>query len=206
MRQSGICSVLKRLAHRLESRSVLFSDLFAEKPHLADRRLLESKIFPYIAERSDLYRILFVGCKFYTTRYEHFFRKKEYWTLDIDPAERRHGAKRHIIAPLKDLDQHVENCYFDVILCNGVLFPGAIDTLEEAEASFCACLRGLRSRGLFLLGWNDTPDLRPVLPEEIKSLRDFCPYVFPPLGSDRFDTDTTYRHVYNFYIRPEPQP
>jgi hypothetical protein len=76
MRRLGIYSALKGFVHFLESRSIFFSDLLAEKPRLADRRLLELNILPYIAWRSDLHRILFIGCEFYTTRYERFFRNK----------------------------------------------------------------------------------------------------------------------------------
>ena len=72
--------------------------------HLSeDRRLLETNILMYLRDDPAINRILFVGCEWYTKHYEKFFKYKDYWTLEIDPAKRRYGGRRHIVDLLKNL-------------------------------------------------------------------------------------------------------
>jgi len=54
---------------------------------------------------------------------------------------------------------------------------------------------------LFLLGWNDVPEHRPLAPADSESLRLFDPHAFPPLGVSRLLTDNPNRHTYNFYAK-----
>jgi SAM-dependent methyltransferase len=177
--------------------------IYVDTFHLTDdRQVLEKAIFPYLIARPELQRVLFIGCEWYTKHYELIFRNKEYWTLEIDPSKRKYGGKHHIIDALKNLSLYVEPNYFDLIVCNGVFLVTAIDTYEEAEPSFESCFQHLRSGGLFLLGWNDTPELCPYPLEESSTLKKFHPYIFPPLSAIQYYTDTPQRHVYNFYTRP----
>jgi len=167
-----------------------------------DRILLESTIFANLRDDADMNRILFVGCDWYTKPYESMFQTKEYWTLEIDAKKRRYGARRHVADALKNLGHHVKAGYFDAIVCNGVFMRTAIDTREEAEPSFEACHRCLRPGGWFILGWNDTDELRPYRPSESPALAAFEPAVFPALGVSEFLTNTDYRHTYTFYKKP----
>jgi hypothetical protein len=169
---------------------------------LEDRQLLLTVIFPYLLADPGIRRILFVGCEWYTRHYAAIFRSKEYWTLEVDGEKRKYGAQRHIADALRNLPRHVAPGYFDAIVCNGVFMVTAIETREEAEPSFQACRACLRQGGLFVLGWNDTAELRPYPPEESEALAQFERFVFPPLATDRHVTDTGYRHVYSFFVRP----
>jgi SAM-dependent methyltransferase len=167
-----------------------------------DRRLLETVIFRYLADEAAAERLLFVGCDWYTKPYERLLPATEFWTLEIDPDKRRYGARRHITDSLRNLDLHVTPGYFDAIVCNGVFMRTAIETREEAEPSFAACRRCLRDGGWFVLGWNDTDDLRPYPPAESDELAKLERAVFPPMGVQEYLTDTTIRHTYTFYRNP----
>jgi SAM-dependent methyltransferase len=167
-----------------------------------DRRLLETVILTHLRDNPAVKRILFIGCEWYTKPYESQFRSKEYWTLEIDPNKRGFGARRHVVDALRNLERHTPADYFDAIVCNGVFMKTAIETREEAEPSFDACWRCLRSGGWFVLGWNDTEELRPYPPSESPALAAFTRAPFPPLGASEHRTDTSYRHTYTFYRKP----
>lgn len=168
-----------------------------------DRLLLERVVFSYLNQQTDCRRILFVGCEWYTKHYEKAFAHREYWTIEPDPTKARFGGPRHIVAPLRALAVHAERDYFDVIVCNGVFMITAMETRDEAEPSFDACFETLRPGGLFVLGWNDTAALRPYPPADSAALARFEPFVMPPLGVAVHRTNTDYRHVYNFYLKPD---
>jgi hypothetical protein len=171
--------------------------------HLSeDRKLLESVILGYLRDDPGVKRLLFVGCEWYTKPYASLFQSKEYWTLEIAPGKRCYGAPLHVVDALKNLERHAPANHFDAIVCNGVFMKTAIETREEAEPSFEACRRCLRSGGWFVLGWNDTDELRPYPPSESPGLAAFEPTVFPPLGVSEHLTDTSYRHTYTFYKKP----
>lgn len=169
---------------------------------LPDRQVLEETILPGFRDDPAVRRLLFVGCEWYSKPYERVFRNEDYWTLEIDPAKRWYGSRRHIVDALRNLGDHTESESFDAILCNGVFMKTAIETREEAEPSFAACLRALRPRGWFVLGWNDTDELRPYPPSESEALAKFERAEFPPLGVDEYRTKTPYRHTYTFYRKP----
>jgi hypothetical protein len=195
-----------------ETRNAVRDFLRARAPFLArhigtfhlseDRKLLESVILTYLRDDPAIKRILFVGCEWYTKPYESLFRSMEYWTLEIDPGKRRYGARHHVVDALKNLERHAPAEYFDAIVCNGVFMKTAIETREEAEPSFEACRHCLRSGGWFILGWNDTHELRPYPPGESPSLAAFTRSVFPPLGVSEHRTETSYRHTYTFFTKP----
>lgn len=167
-----------------------------------DRVLLETVILPYLAKSPEVTKVLFVGCEWYTKLYESLFVSKEYWTLEIDPDKRPFGARHHIVDSLMNLGRHVPSGYFDAIVCNGVFMKTAIETREEAEPSFAACRDALRPGGWFVLGWNDTDELRPYPPSESAVLATFKPAIFPPLQVGEHRTDTSYRHTYTFFRKP----
>ena len=164
-----------------------------------DRRVLEQIIFPGLLADSSIRTVLFVGCDWYTKQYERVFSPKvDYWTIDPDPARRRHGGKQHIPAPLEELESHFPRDKFDLIVCNGV-YGWGLDEPATCESAFAQCHACLRDGGLFLLGWDDLPARTPVPVAELASLNLFAPWRFPGLDSSRYLTDTPYRHSYAFY-------
>jgi hypothetical protein len=170
-----------------------------------DRRLLEKIILAHLATDPEVRRVLFVGCDWYTKPYQRLFAMKEYWTLDVDPDKRRYGGPRHVISALRDLQRHAPPGYFDVIICNGVFMKTAIETFTEAEPSFSACFNCLREDGVFVLGWNNTYELRPYPPSQSPALAKFERLSFPSLGVSEYATRTPYRHTYTFFRKPKTQ-
>jgi len=166
-----------------------------------DRRVLETLIFPCYRALPSVRSVLFVGCDWYTRHYERtFFRGTDYWTLDPSPRARRFAGRHHVVGALEQLDEFFPEQRFDVILCNGVYGFG-LDERQQCERAFELCHSRLVDGGHFLLGWDDIPARTPVPLGEIRSLRLFRPFLFPPLGVSRYVTDTPYRHTYDFYCK-----
>lgn len=166
-----------------------------------DRRILEQVVFPYFADDIKFYRILFVGCNYYTWHYKRIFGKKEYWTIEPNRNRAMFGSKRHIIGFMREIDQYFKEGSLDVIICNGVLGLGLNDP-QEIEESFRKCFFCLREGGVLVIGWNDIKE-RVFLPlDKSKSLQQFQPFVFPPLGKSKYPTQTYKNHTFNFYVKP----
>ena len=145
-------------------------------------------------------RVLFVGCDWYTRRYDRVFAAKEYWTIDKSRRQATFGSARHVIDSLANLERHFPPGQFDLIVCNGVVGFG-LDDREEAERSFAACRDALRPGGVLVLGWNDVPRRRPFAVEEVVEAAGLRPHVFSPLGAARHLTRTRNRHIYSFYVK-----
>ena len=166
-----------------------------------DRRVLEQIIFPYFLSEDTYERVLFVGCHWYTKGYnERFEKTKNYWTIEIAPSRKRYGTKQHIVDGLQHLSKYFEPGALDLILCNGV-FGWGLDGKADVEQAFLACRYCLRKGGVLVLGWDDIEERRPFPLEECQSLRALKRFVFPPLGTAEYRTDTPYRHTYTFYIK-----
>jgi SAM-dependent methyltransferase len=172
-----------------------------------DRRVLERIIIPYFLDESDFCNILFVGCHWYTKGYNRWFeqKKKNYLTIEIDPSHRRYGAKQHIVDGLQNIAKHCKPGSLDLIICNGV-FGWGLDDRRDIETAFEGCFDSLRDGGALVIGWDDVEQHRPFRLEECQSLRQFQPFVFPPLASANFVTDTSYRHTYSFFTKPKMTP
>lgn len=168
-----------------------------------DRRVLEEVIFPYYVSLPGIHSVLFVGCDWYTKHYSKvFFHHQEYWTIDVQPAARKFGARKHIVDSLEFLNRYVPTERFDLIVCNGVYGFG-LNTLEQCEHAIAHCYSRLKRNGHFLFGWTDVPARTPVSLDNIQSLKRFQQYSFPPLGTWRYLTDTPYRHTYDFYRKDD---
>jgi SAM-dependent methyltransferase len=166
-----------------------------------DRRVLEQVVFPFYADRADVKKILFVGCQWYTKHYQRsFFPQHVFWTMDPDKRSRKFGSRRHVMAPLENLDEFFPEDYFDLILCNGVYGYG-LDASQQCELAFEHCHSRLRTDGHLVLGWNDVVVETRVRMEDVASLRRFRKFTFPAFGSWRYLTDTSYRHTYDFYVK-----
>ncbi len=170
------------------------------KKHTEDRRVLEKEIFPYFVSLPEFYRILFVGCAWYTRGYNTIFQNKDYLTLEIDPGEAKYGAKKHIIDSIENINRYFHEGELDLIICNGV-FGWGLNEKTRVEEAFHRCYSSLRRGGIFILGWNDIPERRPFSLAECQSLNLFDPFIFPPLSTSQYLTNTSNRHVYTFFVK-----
>jgi hypothetical protein len=172
------------------------------KMETEDRRVLEQTIFPYYVSLPTIKAVLFVGCDWYTKHYaKTFFRRYDYWTIDILESSRKYGSKQHIVDSVEYLDRHFPEDRFDFIVFNGV-FGFGLDSKEQCEHAFGHFYTRLRPNGHFLFGYTDVPPRMPIPLESIESLRQFKKFTFPPLGTSRYATATPYRHTYEFYRKP----
>ena len=167
-----------------------------------DRRILEKVIFPFFVHSHDFQNVLFIGCDWHTKGYEDIFKDKNYWTIDFDPVQAKFGARQHVNDRLENLSLHFEENIFDLIICNGVLGAG-LNLEKHVEKAFLECFYCLRDGGIFIVGWNDISERRPLPYENIEALKLFEPYLFGPLSTTQYLTDTSYRHTYNFYIKTD---
>jgi SAM-dependent methyltransferase len=168
-----------------------------------DRRELEQIIIPYYTSQPDVQTILFIGVAWYTRHYpQRYFRGKNLWTVDIDPAARKFGAKQHVTASVADLAGHFTPATFECVIMNGVYGHG-LKQLDDCEAAFAACYDVLRPGGHFLFGWNDVPEYSGAPLESILSLQAFEPFELPPFGVHRHVSDPVTRHCYQFFRKPK---
>ncbi|MBW4634494.1 MAG: class I SAM-dependent methyltransferase [Iphinoe sp. HA4291-MV1] len=175
-------------------------DLYLDSP---DRLVLEDVIIPYFISRSEYHKILFVGCEWYNKPYRQLFRNQEYWTIEIEEWKKRYASKRHIIDSLLNLDLHIENNYFDIIIYNGV-FGHGINSREDVEESFNQCYKALREGGILVFGWNNVPQYTPIpVTTECENLKKFDDYFFEPLSTSEYLVpNTEFKHTYHFYKKP----
>jgi SAM-dependent methyltransferase len=170
-----------------------------KRPRYSDRRVLEQIIIPLVLSRFRPRTVLEIGREPYEAFYNEFFVGRELWTIDRDAARRPFGARNHIVDDAANLRNHFPERYFDFVLMNGV-FGWGLNDPGAIERAFAAVHAILAPHGLFVLGWNDTPDLVPVPLEQVDALRDFIPFFFAPLNGSSFRC-STYQHTYNFYTR-----
>lgn len=165
-----------------------------------DRRVLEQVIFPYFLQRPEFARVPFVGFGWYTKVYNKMFCGKDYWTLEVNPALRKYGARQHITDSVENVHLQFREGGLDLIICNGV-FGWGLNARDEVDAAFAACFTYLRENGLLIVGWDDVPEHRPFPLEESLSLAAFSAYDFPPFNTSQYLTTDANRHTYNFYIK-----
>lgn len=174
-------------------------DLYLKSP---DRDLLEGTILPWLASQPSSDRVLFVGCDWYTHGYRKWFKPDSYWTLDYDPDKALFGSRRlHITDSVARLSDHFKAGSLDLIICNGV-FGWGLDKREDIEAAFAAVAQALRPGGLFLFGWNDVPEHRPVALADIQALSALRPHVIAPCGVSQLLTSSELRHTFSLFARP----
>jgi SAM-dependent methyltransferase len=164
-----------------------------------DRRVLEQIVIPFVLSRFEPETVLDIGREPYQVFYNEFFEGRELWTVDWNADRARYGAANHIVGDAAGLADHFAEDYFDFVLMNGV-FGWGLNDRSAIERAFAAIHAVLSPRGLFVLGWNDTPDLVPVPLDEVESLKYFTPYCFEPLAGTTFRCET-FRHTYSFYVK-----
>lgn len=170
-----------------------------------DRTVLEKSILPWLAGQPGLQRVLFVGCDWYTSKYNRTFARHEYSTMDIDPVKRRYGSKRHIVDSMSGIGGHFAPRSLDLVICNGVYGWGLNDR-EEIDHAFASTWDCLRPGGMFLLGWNDIAPHNEVPLRDIPALGRFESATITPLGTTSARIDSPNNHVYSCYRRPETSP
>jgi SAM-dependent methyltransferase len=164
-----------------------------------DRRVLEQIIIPFILSRFDPQTVLDVGREPYEAFYNEFFVGRELWTMDWDATRAKFGAANHIVDDAAHLRRYFPAGHFAFVLMNGV-FGWGLNQRPAIEQAFAAVHAVLKPGGIFVLGWNDTPDLVPVPLAEVQALRAFASYYFPPLNGTSFKCATC-EHTYSFYTR-----
>lgn len=181
------------------ARNVIARHVAVARPPYSDRSVLELTIIPFVLSRFEPETVLDIGREPYEAFYNEFFAGRELWTVDRDPDRARFGASNHLVDDAAHVDAHFPQDYFDFILMNGV-FGWGLNDRDVIESAFTAIHTILHPRGLFVLGWNDTPDLVPVPLDQIQSLGRFTPYFFEPLNGTSFLCDT-FRHTFSFYVK-----
>jgi SAM-dependent methyltransferase len=200
---SGAMSVLKRLKSQIKEQLIDAKMRLGIDVSLRtkDRYVLEEVILSYFVKSPAHHKVLFVGCEWYTKRYEELFNQKEYWTIEIDPRLKKYGASHHVVDSLNNLDSHFEPNYFDVIVYNGV-FGWGIDTKEDAETAFNQCFQCLRENGVLVFGWNNLPERCPFPPESCSNWQRFTPYRFPPLDASEYLVPESFQnHTFQFLTK-----
>lgn len=185
--------------YRRFARSIVARHVTAARPMYEDRNVLEQIIIPFVLSRFEPETVLDIGREPYEAFYNEFFTGRELWTVDRDAERARFGSAKHIVDDAAGVRDHFPEGYFDFVLMNGV-FGWGLNEREPIEKAFAAIHAVLSPRGLFVLGWNDTPDLVPVPLDHVQSLKGFTPYYFEPLAGTSFLCDT-FRHTYSFYMK-----
>ena len=192
--------LVQRLARRIlrDAKRVLGMPSFLRNE---DRRVLEQIVLPHFIRDRECKDILFVGCDWYTQGYNAWFGEKNYWTVDVDPAMRKFGSKQHIVDGLQNISHYFQRETLDLIVCNGV-FGWGLDDTTAVEQAVRGCHEALRPDGVLVIGVDGVQERRPYALEKSAALRTFEPYVFDPLQTSDYLTDTSYRHRFLFYRKP----
>ena len=193
-------SELARILHYQKLAKKLIKEYAYKREEYEDRDCLERIILPFVLGHFDPACTLDVGREDYQSFYNLYFEGRELWTLDFDPKRKRFGSKgKHITDDVANVKAHFKNAHFNFILMNGV-FGWGLNDPEKIEQTFSAIYDLLAPGGLFILGWNDIPDLTPMPLTSIAALKKLTPYKFPPLKSVQFKAKTG-EHTYNFYLK-----
>ena len=167
----------------------------------ADRKLLEQVILPFFAQDDHYDNILFVGCEWYTRKYNKMFAQRNYWTMEMDPELAPYGGAQHIIGKVETVGAHFEPNSLDLVVCNGV-FGWGLDQKADIETAFEGIFTCLKPSGIFLLGWNDVPEHSPIPLAQLMSLGKFKDWIFPPLSTSNMLASEATQHRYHFYQKP----
>ncbi|MEI6378151.1 MAG: hypothetical protein WCO55_00690 [Candidatus Falkowbacteria bacterium] len=184
----------RRLSERL------IKDNYYARLEFEDRDTLERIILPYVLSDLNPKRILDVGREDYQSWYNDFFDGRELWTLDFNKRRKKFGAPNHITDDVANVGAHFKPGYFHFILLNGV-FGWGLNDIQKIEKTFDSLYELLAPGGLLIVGWNDLEDLVPIPLANIKALKRFQKYTFPPLKKSSFLCIGEGRHTYNFYLK-----
>lgn len=169
-----------------------------------NRRYLESTLIPMAATLVPDAQILYVGVAIYTRDYERRFRPATLYTLDVDPAVARYGARRHTTASICDAEALYRPASFDLVFVFGVIGWG-LDSHEDIEAAMESSWGLLKHGGVLVVSVDDIPSRNTVPLDEIKALTKFQPYAMPGLSVSRVRIDDPkFRTILSFFQKPSP--
>jgi len=164
----------------------------------SDRKMLEQDILPFFAKDKKYDDILFVGCEWYTRKYNKLFAGHNYWTMEMDQDLAPYGGRQHIVDKVEAVRAHFEPNSLDLVVCNGV-FGWGLNQKADIEQAFGGIFECLKPGGIFLLGWNDVPEHSPVPLDNLESLADFRDWTFSPLSASQLLASEATQHRYHFY-------
>lgn len=170
-----------------------------------DRTFLEETIFPWLASRSDLSRILFTGTRIYTAHYPRYFPRHLFYTIDLDRVNRPWGSPgRHVTGDVTELEKHYPPGFFDCVILNGLIGFG-VDEKAQVEKMLAQASIVLKPGGMLIIGWNDVSDRTPFDFDRLEGLGLFEPYApgILPAGGHRHQTMSRMRHVFDFHTKHE---
>ncbi|MGE5297506.1 MAG: class I SAM-dependent methyltransferase [Solirubrobacterales bacterium] len=199
METPGRTRISRDLYYRSLARRVVQRRGTQARERSEDRRVLEQIIIPFILSRFEPRTVLDVGREAYEAFYNGFFIGQELWTIDRDPDHACFGSRNHVVGDVADLQDYFADQYFDFVLMNGVLGWG-LNHRPAIEQAMAAIHTVLKPGGIFVLGWNNLPELTPVPLDQIRALREFRPCFLEPLNGASF-LCSIYEHTFNIYTR-----
>ena len=170
-----------------------------------DRRFLVSEIFRHFSKSHDIHRILSVGVRRYTRKYEHeFSRDQTFVTVDYDIGVRGFGARHHFIADVRKCDRlfSKKDEKFDLIFLNGIIGYGLNDS--ESVNDGLTALAAIAHPEAWLVIGNHPAQTKLVNLDQLPAMNSFfTPTAFPPTGlqahSFKLPTYSGVHHEYRFY-------
>lgn len=163
-----------------------------------DQRHMHDVLIPALARRGG--RLLFVGCRRYTSAYPKALERGGVtcWTIDIDPESARWGAPgRHVVAGIEHGRTAFPAASFETIVLNGV-FGFGVDSVSGQDAVIDVCAELLVEGGLLVLGWDTDRGADPsALPELARSFR----RPSAEIGLPNHTSFATCFHVFDLYQR-----
>ena len=142
-----------------------------EFPHKSANRLfLENDIFKYLDTflSNDSAQCLFIGTDKRSWHYRSRFYAK-FFTIDKDPRKAIYGdMHNHCVGSATELTLQYVRDQFDVIIANGVIGFG-VNHIDQCEDLFAGLETIMKSSGVLVLGYSDSPSRIDFKLEHVKS-------------------------------------
>ena len=200
------------MAEKNKARCAIKRLLFSTSPWLAarlgikfemstaDRHFLEDQLFSYINEQCGHEgNILFIGIDRYNWHYPRLIQGK-FHSIDLNPRNKRYGnGKTHTTGSATELTRYYPNNRFDVVIANGLIGFG-IDTLEDFGATLYGCHAILKTQGLLIIGYNDTPERLSFDPKSARHMQLFSKTIptIPSVEHACYRVETESNHTFLF--------
>jgi SAM-dependent methyltransferase len=168
-----------------------------------DRKLLQSAIFPFFAEKKDCQNILFVGWADFCQGYARAFAGKNFISIDPDKGKAPFAKDhQHFSLRVEDLNSQLAPGFrFDVIFLNGVLGYGT-NQQDSAEEVLLSCQNLLKPGGWLMTGVNPH-HLGEIEYHNLEGLKFFSPATPSFLKSSEIQMKFPFFpglfHTYRFY-------